>query len=59
MPTAVVAGEYDEVILRPHTEKIASLIPGAKLVILPKASYFAMLQSPEEYRVAARALIDQ
>ena len=26
MPTAIVAGEYDEAILRPHTEKIAALM---------------------------------
>jgi pimeloyl-ACP methyl ester carboxylesterase len=58
VPTAVVAGEYDEAILRPHTEKIASLIPGAKLVILPGVSHFAMLQAPEEYTAAVRALID-
>ena len=58
VPTAVVAGEYDEAILRPHTEKIAALIPGAKLVILPDASHFAMLQAPEDYIAAVRAFID-
>jgi pimeloyl-ACP methyl ester carboxylesterase len=58
VPTAVVAGDHDEAILRPHTEKIAALIPGAKLVILPEASHFAMLQAPEEYTAAVRALID-
>jgi pimeloyl-ACP methyl ester carboxylesterase len=59
VPTAVVAGEYDEAILRPHTEKIASLIPGAELIILPDASHFAMLQAPVEYTAAVRAFIDQ
>ena len=59
VPTAVVAGEYDEAILRAHTEKIASLIPGSKLVIMPDASHFAMLQAPDEYTVAVRAFIDQ
>jgi pimeloyl-ACP methyl ester carboxylesterase len=59
VPTAVVAGEYDEAILRAHTEKIASLIPGSSLVILPDASHFAMLQAPEEYNAAVRAWIDQ
>lgn len=58
VPTAVVAGEYDEAILRPHTEKIAGLIPGSTLVILPQASHFAMLQAPEDYNAAIRALID-
>jgi pimeloyl-ACP methyl ester carboxylesterase len=59
VPVAVVAGEYDEAILRAHTEKIASLIPGAKLVILPGVSHFAMLQAPDEYTAAIRALIDR
>jgi pimeloyl-ACP methyl ester carboxylesterase len=58
VPTAVVAGDHDEAILRSHTEKIAALIPGAKLVILPEASHFAMLQAPEEYTAAIRAFID-
>lgn len=58
VPTAIVVGEYDEAILRAHTEKIAALIPGAKLVILPGVSHFAMLQAPDEYNAAIRALID-
>lgn len=58
VPTAVVVGDHDEAILRPHTEKIASLIPGAKLVILPEVSHFAMLQAPAEYTAAIRAFID-
>ncbi len=59
VPTAVVAGDHDEAILRAHTEKIAALIPGAKLVILPDVSHFAMLQAPDEYTAAVRAFIDQ
>ena len=58
VPTAVVVGEFDEAILRPHSEKIAALIPGSTLVILPEASHFAMLQAPVEYTAAIRALID-
>lgn len=58
VPVAVVAGDHDEAILPAHTEKIAALIPGAKLVILPDASHFAMLQAPGEYTAAIRAFID-
>ncbi len=58
VPTAVVVGDHDEAILPAHTEKIAALIPGAKLVILPEASHFAMLQAPAEYTAAIRAFID-
>ncbi len=58
VPTYVVAGAHDEAILPAHTEKIASLIPGSKLVILPDVSHFAMLQDPAGYTAAVRALID-
>lgn len=58
VPTVVAAGDHDQAILRAHTEKIASLIPGAKLVILPATSHFAMLQAPKDYTAAVRALID-
>lgn len=59
VPTAVVVGEYDEAILRPHTEKIAGLIKGSKLVILPQVSHFPSLQAPAEYNAAIRDFIDQ
>ena len=37
---------------------MASVIPGAKLIILPNASHFAMLQAPDEYTKAALDFID-
>ena len=58
VPTVIAAGDHDQAILRAHTEKIASLIPGAKLVILPETSHFAMMQAPEDYTAAVRAFID-
>ncbi|RWB06665.1 MAG: alpha/beta fold hydrolase [Mesorhizobium sp.] len=57
-PTAIVAGDHDEAIKREHTEYIASAIPGAKLIILPNASHFAMLQAPDEYNQAVLDFID-
>ncbi|MER9105180.1 alpha/beta hydrolase [Mesorhizobium sp. M0848] len=57
-PTAIVAGDHDEAIKREHTEYIASVIPGAKLIILPNASHFAMLQAPDEYSQAVLDFID-
>jgi len=58
VPTAIVVGDHDEAIKREHTEYIASVIPGAKLVILDNASHFAMLQDPEGYNRAVRDFID-
>jgi pimeloyl-ACP methyl ester carboxylesterase len=57
-PTAIVAGDHDEAIKLEHTEYMASVIPGAKLIILPNASHFAMLQAPDEYSRAALDFID-
>ena len=53
-----VAGEYDEAILRRHTDKMAGLIPGAKLLILPRTNHFAMRQAPDNDIAAVRAFID-
>jgi pimeloyl-ACP methyl ester carboxylesterase len=43
-PTWIMLGERDEAISRSHTETIASAVPGAGLVILPRVSHFAFLQ---------------
>jgi pimeloyl-ACP methyl ester carboxylesterase len=37
---------------------MVSVIPGAKEIILPDASHFAMLQAPDEYSQAALDFID-
>ena len=51
-PVAIVDGDHDEAIKRSHTEYMARAIPGAKLIILPNASHFAMLQQPAEFNAA-------
>lgn len=57
-PTAIVAGDHDEAIKREHTDYMASVIPGAKEIILPNASHFAMLQAPDEYTKSALDFIE-
>jgi pimeloyl-ACP methyl ester carboxylesterase len=57
-PIAIVAGDHDEAIKREHTDYMASVIPGAKLIILPDASHFAMLQAPDEYTKSALDFIE-
>jgi pimeloyl-ACP methyl ester carboxylesterase len=52
VPTAVVLGDHDEAITRKHTDYMASVIPGAKLIILKDVSHFAILQDPEGYTKA-------
>jgi pimeloyl-ACP methyl ester carboxylesterase len=54
-PTAVADGDYDEIIRREHTAAMSRQIPGARLVMLPRVSHFAMLQDPVQF---TKALLD-
>jgi pimeloyl-ACP methyl ester carboxylesterase len=51
-PTAVSDGDYDEIIKREHTVAMSRQIPGARLVMLPRVSHFAMLQNPTQFNAA-------
>ncbi len=51
-PTTISVGEYDEIIKREHTERMASSIPGARLVLQRGVSHFAMLQNPAQFNEA-------
>jgi pimeloyl-ACP methyl ester carboxylesterase len=55
--TAIADGDHDEAIKREHTEMMARLIPGAKLVILPGVSHFAMVQDPALFNGAVLAFL--
>jgi pimeloyl-ACP methyl ester carboxylesterase len=57
-PTIIVLGDHDEAVTRKHTEYMASVIPGAKLLILENASHFAMLQDPAGYTKAVLDFVD-
>ena len=52
VPTVIADGEYDEAIKQSHDRYMADTIPGARLVILPNVSHFAMLQNPAEFNAA-------
>ncbi len=52
VPTVIADGEYDEAIKQSHDRYMADTIPGARLVILPGVSHFAMLQNPAEFNAA-------
>jgi pimeloyl-ACP methyl ester carboxylesterase len=57
-PTVIADGEHDEAIKREHTEELAKLIPGAKLVILPGVSHFAFWQNPDLFNKAVLDFLD-
>jgi pimeloyl-ACP methyl ester carboxylesterase len=52
VPTTIADGEFDEGIKQTHDEYMAQAIPGARLVILPGVSHFAMLQDPQAFNAA-------
>ena len=54
-PVVIADGRYDEGIKQSHDRYMAATIPGARLVILPGVSHFAMLQDPALF---ARAVLD-
>ena len=56
-PVAIVDGDHDEAIRRDHTEYLARSIRGARLIILPSVSHFAMLQDPAQFNAAMLAFL--
>ncbi len=52
VPTTIADGEHDEVVKIEHTKYLATTIHGARLVILPNVSHFAMLQNPVAFNAA-------
>ncbi len=52
VPTTIADGDHDEAIRLNHDRFMATSIPHARLVILPDASHFAMLQAPAEFDAA-------
>ena len=58
VPVAIADGDHDEAIEPAHTRYLARTIPGARLIILPGLSHFAMLQDPMAFNTAMLGFID-
>ena len=56
-PTLIVDGEYEQFITTEHTRKLASLIPGAKLVIMPNVSHGGPVQDPQHFHEVVMQLL--
>ncbi len=56
-PTTIAAGVYEEAIDEAHTKKMASLIPGAKLLLIGNASHFAHWQQVDAVNKAILAFL--
>jgi len=57
LPVVISIGEHDEIIRRDHSERLAKLIPGARLTIQPGVSHFGMLQNPGQFNSAVVELL--
>ena len=55
LPTLVLDGDHDEIIRQDHVKELVKLITGARLVLIPESSHFALFQQPEAFN---RALLD-
>jgi len=55
VPTLVITGDADKLIVPENSTILAERIPGAKLVVLPQANHLFWLEKPQE---AARAIVD-
>jgi pimeloyl-ACP methyl ester carboxylesterase len=56
-PTIIADGEYEQFFTREHTEKLARLIPGAKLVIMPNVSHGGPIQDPQHFHELVMQLL--
>lgn len=57
VPTAIAAGDHDEILELAQIREMAELIPGAKLVIFENTSHFALWQDPETFTRAVLAFL--
>lgn len=53
-PTTIADGDHEQFISRSHTERLAALIPGAHLVIMPNVSHDGPLQDPAGFHRAVQ-----
>ncbi|MFT4038673.1 MAG: alpha/beta fold hydrolase [Thermomicrobiales bacterium] len=56
-PTLVLDGAEEELILPAETARMAALIPGAELVIMPGTGHFAPFEQPEEFTRIVEAFL--
>jgi pimeloyl-ACP methyl ester carboxylesterase len=57
-PTVIACGQYDQFIKLEHFQELASLIPNAKLLVLPNVSHGGPLQDPVHFHEAIMNWID-
>jgi pimeloyl-ACP methyl ester carboxylesterase len=56
---AIADGAREEFIRGAHTRYLARTIPGATLIILPRAGHFAPLQAPDAFNASVLGFLDR
>jgi len=59
LPILVVAGDDDRIVSTADSVRVAGLIPGAQLVILPECGHVPQEECPEEFLMAVEKFLDQ
>ncbi len=57
VPTVVMVGEHDTITPPPLAEELAGLIPGARLVVIPRAGHLTNEENPGAFNAALGALV--
>ena len=57
VPTLVIAGEADVITPPADAQAMAAAIPGARLVVIPKAGHLSPLENPRAFNAAVRAFL--
>jgi 3-oxoadipate enol-lactonase len=57
VPTLVITGEEDEMIPVEESRRMATAVPGAKLVIIPAAGHLANVEQPDAFNNALNAFL--
>lgn len=59
VPTLVVTGADDAVIPPSESEILVNAIPGARLIVIPRAGHLVAFEKPEEFNLALKEWLDQ
>lgn len=57
LPTLVIVGEEDTVTPPPEAEKLAGMIRGAELVVVPRAGHLSSLEQPAAFNAAVERFL--